>query len=220
MKVTVDTVVFTYQEGELKVLLIKRALEPFKNNWSLPGGYINDNESADNAAKRKLLEETKLSISYLEQLYTFTDINRDPRGRTVSIAYYSLVAPKELSKSPNFHATEIKFVYINRALSLDLAFDHGKILEYGLARLRNKIKYEPIGLGLLPVKFTMSQLHSMYETLLDRDIDIRNFTRKFKKIGILDESGIIYSGIGRPAISYSFNKRKYNKLKEFSFENL
>jgi 8-oxo-dGTP diphosphatase len=210
MKVTVDAVVFAYIEKELNVLLIKRTFDPFKSKWSLPGGFIGDFEDAGNAVKRKLKEETNIDLQYLEQLYTFTSVNRDPRERIISISYYVLINPVNHNLATNVHASEVKWIPFNQVKLNRLAFDHGAIAEYGRKRLANKIKYEPIGFELLPKKFSMSDLFYLYQTVLGHPLDRRNFIKKINSFGLLKKTNIKTEGnVGKPAELFEFDEKKY-----------
>src|SRR2546426_10228948 len=153
---TVDCVVFGFDEGELKVLLIQRALEPFKGKWALPSGFVRVDETVDDAARRELGEEAGLRGVFLEQLYTFGAVHRDPRERVVSVAYYALVKLAAFKTRAATDAAEARWFPISKAPRL--AFDHAEILATGLVRLKGKVRYEPIGFELLPPKFTLSQL--------------------------------------------------------------
>jgi len=218
MKVTVDAIVFAYIEKKLNVLLIKRAFEPYLNKWALPGGFIEDTENAEKAVIRKLKEETNIDLTYLEQLYTFTDVKRDPRERIISISYYVLINPENHSLSPNLHAKEVKWFPLKDTLKLQFAFDHYKIMAYAFERLQNKIKYEPIGFDLLPEEFTMSDLFALYEAILGEGLDRRNFMKKINGYNLLRNTRKKTSGhIGRRAIIFQFNKEKYEQLKKGGF---
>jgi 8-oxo-dGTP diphosphatase len=217
--VTVDCVVFGLDEAELKVLLIQRDLDPFKNRWALPGGFVRMEEDLENAARRELAEEAGIRDVFLEQLYTFGDVKRDPRGRVITIAYYALVnlaehEPKAATDARNaawFGASDVPA----------LAFDHAKILDAALERLRGKVRYQPIGFELLPRKFTLSQLQKLYETVLDRQLDKRNFRKKILSMGILLELDEIQQDVAhRAARLYRFDEDRYRKLKRkgFNFE--
>src|SRR5437016_9591348 len=153
---TVDCVVFGYDAGELKVLLIQRALEPFKGKWALPGGFVHVDETIDEAARRELAEEAGLKDVFLEQLYSFGALDRDPRERVVSVAYYSLVKLAAHDTKAATDAADACWFPISKAPKL--AFDHADILATALARLKGKVRYQPIGFELLPPKFTLSQL--------------------------------------------------------------
>lgn len=214
MNVTVDAVVFSYHEDELKALLIKRAFEPYLDMYALAGGFILNDESAEEGVLRKLKEETNVELDYLEQLKTFSDVNRDPRERIISIAYYGLIDPLKHTLIINKHAKDVKWFSIEEIKSMDLAFDHKKIFYYALDRLRNKLQYEPIGFELLPKYFTMTELWSLYCAVLGRKLDRRNFIRKIQGFGLLKESEIKSKGsVGKPPKLYKFNYEKYKELK-------
>jgi 8-oxo-dGTP diphosphatase len=208
---TVDCVVFGFDEGELKVLLIERALEPFKGRWALPGGFVRVDETLDEAARRELLEETGLKNVFLEQLYTFGAVERDPRERVVSVAYYALVKLSEHDAKAATDAANAQ--WYSAAEVPKLAFDHAEILATALARLKGKVRYQPIGFELLPPRFTLSELQHLYEAVLDSDLDKRNFRKKVLSYGLLTplkESQM--SGRHRPAQLFQFNTHKYQKL--------
>jgi len=145
--VTTDSVIFGFDESDLKILLIKRGIEPYKNSWALPGGFVRETESADDGAKRELKEETGLENIYIEQLYTFSKPDRDPRGRVISIAYFALVKLSDYSPKGGTDASEAKWFSVNDIPNL--AFDHEKIIHTALSRLKGKIRYQPIGFELL-----------------------------------------------------------------------
>ncbi len=216
---TVDCVVFGYDEGELKVLLIERGLEPFKGRWALPGGFVRVDETLDDAARRELAEEAGLRRVFLEQLYTFGTINRDPRERVVSVAYYALVKLSEHKAIAATDAANAAWVPVSKVSKL--AFDHADILALALARLKAKVRYQPIGFELLPPKFTLSQLQHLYEAVLGATLDKRNFRKKVLGFGLLvplKETQM--SGRHRPAQLFRFDAEKYEKLKKrgFNFE--
>lgn len=212
----VDCVVFGLDETDLKVLLIQRQLEPFVHAWALPGGFVRMEETADGAALRELSEETGITKVYLEQLYTFSDIERDPRGRVVTVAYYALA---KLSDHRIRAATDAENV---AWFSVDdppqLAFDHPRILDMALQRLRNKVRYAPVGFELLPPKFTLSQLQRLYEIILTQKLDKRNFRKKILSMGLLIETDERETGVAhRAARLYRFDRRKYRKLAKQGF---
>lgn len=212
IKLTVDAVVFGYEKGKITVLLIKRKYEPFKNNWAIPGGFIKDNESLEAAVERELFEETGVKINYLEQLYTFGNPDRDPRGRIVSIVYFGLVRPDAFNLLASTDAEDVNWFTINNLPQL--SFDHEAILNLAIKRLQAKITYEPIGFELLDKKFTFSDLEKLYSTLLGRPIDRRNFRKKILGLNVLDElDEKVSRGSGRPANLFKFNKEKYFQLK-------
>ena len=213
IKLTVDSVVFGYKEGEISVLLIKRKYEPFKGKWAIPGGFVKNEESLEQAAERELHEETGVKINFLEQLYTFGKPSRDPRSRIVSVAYFGLLRPDGLKIFASTDAKDVKWFNIKEMPKL--SFDHKEILGLAIKRLQAKITYEPIGFELLNKKFPFSDLEKLYTTLLGREIDRRNFRKKFLKLNILDElDELNLKGQGRPAKLFKFNQKRYFKLKK------
>jgi 8-oxo-dGTP diphosphatase len=216
---TVDCVVFGFDETELKVLLVQRGLAPFKGKWALPGGFVRVDETVDEAARRELSEETGLTNVFLEQLYTFGAIRRDPRERVVSVAYYALVNLAEHPASGASDASDA--AWFPAAKPPALAFDHSDILKTALNRLQGKVRYEPIGFELLPEKFTLSQLQHLYETVLHTELDKRNFRKKILSMGLLlSLNEQTRTGAHRPAQLFRFDTRKYATLKKrgFNFE--
>jgi 8-oxo-dGTP diphosphatase len=210
---TVDCVVFGLAEAELRVLLIERGLEPFAGGWALPGGFVRVDETLDQAAARELEEEAGLSGVFLEQLYTFGDLDRDPRERVVTVAYYALVQLSDHRVKAATDARRAKW-FAHSALP-PLAFDHGSIVETALRRLQGKVRYQPIGFALLPEKFTLGQLQGLYETVLARTLDKRNFRKKILKMDLLDELDEWQIGVRhRAARLYRFNPRKYRQLEK------
>lgn len=215
----VDCVVFGFDETELKVLLIRRGLDPFKGRWALPGGFVHMGETVDDAARRELVEETGLKNVFLEQLYTFSAVNRDPRDRVVSVAHYALVKLSDHSAKAATDAASAEWFPVSKVPPL--AFDHANILATALARLKGKVRYEPIGFELLPPKFTLSQLQHLYEAILETDLDKRNFRKKVLGFGLLIPlKGTQMTGRHRPAQLFSFDAEKYERLKKrgFNFE--
>ena len=202
IQVTVDIVVFTVHEQTLQVLLIERGIDPFKGRYALPGGFVRAEETLEQAAFRELLEETGTKNVYLEQLYTFGDPDRDPRGRVVTVAYYALVPT---DKSPLLAGTDAATAgwYPVSALP-PLAFDHGKIVEYAVDRLRNKLEYTNVGFQLLPAKFTLSALQALHEAILGKPLDKRNFRRKVLGLGLVKPSKEMQATGRKPAQLFSF----------------
>jgi 8-oxo-dGTP diphosphatase len=216
---TVDGVVFGFGAGELKVLLIQRALEPFKGKWALPGGFVRVDETLDDAARRELVEETGLEDIYLEQLYTFGTVKRDPRERVVSVAYYALVKLSDHKAKAATDAAEAKWFPVSQLPKL--AFDHADIVALALTRLQSKVRYQPIGFELLPPKFTLSDLQHLYEAILGTELDKRNFRKKVLGFGLLVAlNETLVGGRHRPAQLFRFDADKYEKLKKrgFNFE--
>jgi 8-oxo-dGTP diphosphatase len=212
----VDCVVFGFDEAELKVLLIQRALEPFKGKWALPGGFVHVDETTDDAARRELTEEAGLKGVFLEQLYTFGELGRDPRERVVSVAHYALVKLSGHRAKAATDAADAEWFPISNAPKL--AFDHAEILALALARLKAKVRYQPIGFELLPPKFTLSELQHLYEAVLETDLDKRNFRKKVLGFGLLvplKETRM--AGRHRPAQLFRFDAARYEKLKKRGF---
>ena len=216
---TVDCVIFGLDAGDLKVLLIRRDIKPFEGKWALPGGFVRVDETLDDAARRELQEETGVANVFLEQLYTFGELNRDPRERVVTVAYYALV---NLSDHRIKATTDARDAAWFAAADVPaLAFDHDKILEMALTRLKGKVRYQPIGFELLPQKFTLTQLQRLYETVLERELDKRNFRKKILSMDLLIELDEIEQDVAhRAARLYSFDEKKYRRLVQrgFNFE--
>lgn len=209
ISLTVDAVVFGYEApNNLLVLLIKRALDPFKDSWALPGGFVREEESLEQSVERELKEETGIEVDYLEQLYSFGDPQRDPRARIVSISYFGLIRPSGLELNPSTDALEAQWFNINDLPQL--AFDHQAIINKAIDRLRAKVTYEPIGFELLNEKFSFSELENLYTTLLGRPIDRRNFRKKIMSFGLLEQlNELRKEGPGRPASLFKFQMSKY-----------
>ena len=212
--VTADCVIFGFDGVSIKVLLIQRAIDPYKGKWALPGGFMNIDESAEECARRELEEETGLKTASVEQFYTFTDVMRDPRERVITVAHYALVRLSEVkggddaAKAQWFVQSEIP----------SLAFDHDRILRMALARLKERICFEPIGFELLPDVFTMSELQNLYEAILGVKFDRRNFYNKMLKLGILTEAEPRPENASRRTpTKYRFNSEKYAELKQKGF---
>jgi 8-oxo-dGTP diphosphatase len=208
---TVDCVVFGLDEEDLKVALIQRGLEPFAGKWALPGGFVRVEESLEEAARRELQEEAGFSKVYLEQLFTFGDVKRDPRERIVTVAYYALVNIRDHSVQAATDARNAAWFAVSDPPSL--AFDHQRILHAALERLKGKVRYQPVGFELLPPRFTLSQLQHLYETVLERPLDKRNFRRKALAMDFLEETDKIEQDVAhRAARLYRFNETNYRKL--------
>ncbi len=214
-----DCVIFGFDGGELKVLLIERIDSHYKNGWSLPGGYVHMDETTEDAAERVLRDKTKLKNVFLEQLYTFSDIDRDPRQRVVAVAYYALVDNKKFQLSAGGNAKNIAWFELSKMPKL--IFDHSKIVKLALERLKGKVRYQPVGFELLNDKFTLTQLQHLYEEILGTAIDKRNFRKKILKMKLLKPLNEKEQNVSRkPAQYFSFDKQAYKQftLSGFNFE--
>ncbi|WP_276978052.1 NUDIX domain-containing protein [Flavobacterium filum] len=217
IKIAVDAIVFGYHEKELKVLLIKQKYGHYKNCWALVGGFVKDEETLTEAVIRELEEETGVKISYLEQLYTFGDnIIRDPRYRVVTVAYFALVNSSRFDLKADTDAIDVKWCNVDELP--ELAYDHNEIFNFALKRLKSKLSYQPIGFNLLEKEFLFSELENLYCTILQKNIDRRNFRKKILKFGILQETKKVSENRhGRPAKYFKFNDKKYNQLLKEGF---
>ena len=205
--VTVDVLLFTIEDGELKILLVKRNQPPFKESWALPGGFVRIFESLEEAAKRELKEESNVDDVYLEQLFTFGDVNRAPRERVITVTYLALADANSGNVASSGDAKESKLFSLRKLPKL--AFDHSRIIDYGLSRLRAKLGYTNIVFGLLPTEFTLTQLQTVYEIILNNKVDKRNFRKKIMATGLLKSSGKKSEGTAhRPALYYSFKEKR------------
>ena len=220
IKVSVDAVVFGYEvKNNLSVLLIKRGIEPFKDQWALPGGLVLNDETLEEAVLRELKEETGITIDYLEQLYTFGAPKRDPRNRVLSVSYFGLVKPNHFDIKAATDAADV--LWFNLDELPKLAFDHQAILDTAHQRLKSKLSYQPIGFDLLNDEFPFSDLENLYMTILENEIDRRNFRKKMLSFGIIQETNKIEKiGSGRPAKLFKFNKKIFKQLSsgDFHFE--
>lgn len=206
--VALDAIIFGFDRENLKLLLIKRDFEPEKGNWSLMGGFLEADESLDDAASRILQKLTGLKNIYLEQLYGFGEIDRDPVERTISIAYYSLINIHD-------HDKELVKKYSASWFPIDdlpdLIFDHQKMVKAAKARLRYKAASQPVGFELLPEKFTLPELQQLYESIYETELDKRNFRRRILSMGVLEKTGekqMKFSKKG--AYLYRFNEKKFH----------
>ncbi len=216
IKLTVDAVVFGYRDGQLFITLIKRKYEPYQGQWALPGGFVLPDEDLETAVQRELQEETGIQTRFLEQLYTFGAVERDPRQRIVSVAYMGLVRPSDFYIQASTDAQDVGWFPVDALPKL--AFDHESIVQFGLNRLRGKLTYEPIGLNLLDEKFPFGDLERLYATILNKPIDRRNFRKKFLSFGILTElSEKVSLDKGRPAVLYSFDQVRYQEFMQEGF---
>jgi 8-oxo-dGTP diphosphatase len=202
--VTVDIVVFTIQNNELKVLLVKRNVEPFKRKWAIPGGFVKMDESLEEAAKRELQEESGVKNEYLEQLYTFGEPKRDPRGRVITVSYMALINSDNIKLEAKTDVSEAQWFSVNKLPTL--AFDHKKILDYALLRLKWKFEYTTVAFSLLSKEFVISQVQKIYEIVFNKKFDKRNFAKKLLAIDILEEKGIKTGVSHRPPMLYTLKK--------------
>lgn len=212
IRVTVDVVIFTVRDGALHVLLVRRAGAPYAGRYAIPGGFVHEDESLERAALRELAEETGVRDIYLEQLYSFGDPGRDPRGRVVTIAFFALIASAHLRLAAGTDAAEARWFRTSELPAL--AFDHRRIVDYAVERLRNKLEYTTVGFQLLPEKFTLGELQNVYEAILAKRIDKRNFRRKIQLLGILTPLRESRATGRRPAQLYRFSARRFEKLKD------
>ncbi len=209
--VTVDIVIFTIKDNDLKVLLVKRGIEPFKGKWAIPGGFVHLNESLEQAAERELKEETNVKEVYLEQLYSFGNVGRDPRGRVITIAYFALANSDKINLKATTDVSEARWFLVSKLP--ELAFDHKKIMDYALKRLKWKFEYTTVAFSLLDKKFTLSELQAIYEIVFNKKFDKRNFRKKILSLGILNEEEIKKNVSNRPPQLFSL-KEKIGKVIE------
>ena len=212
--VTADCVIFGFDGVSIKVLLIQRGIEPYKGQWAFPGGFLKMNETVEECAKRELEEETGLKSASVEQFYTFSAVNRDPRERVITVAHYALVRLSEVKGGDD--AASAKWFAMNEIPSL--AFDHDHILRLAVKCLKERICFEPIGFELLPEFFTMTELQNLYEAILEVKFDRRNFYNKMLKLGILSDAEPRPANASRRTpCKYRFNAEKYAELKQKGF---
>ncbi len=209
--VTVDVVMMSLRQRDLQVLLIKRRSWPYEGMWAIPGGFVNIDESLETAAKRELQEETGVQDVYLEQLYTFGDPGRDPRTRVITVVYFALLDSERLQVKAASDAADVGWFSVYDLPPL--AFDHDRILDYTLNRLRGKLEYTTIAFNLLPEQFTLRELQRVYEIIHHRKLDKRNFRKKILSTNILEDTGDKkMEGTHRPARLYRFNPAAEHKL--------
>lgn len=217
--VATDCVIFGFDGIDLQVLLIERGIEPFLGKWALPGGFLQMNETTEECARRELEEETGIKNVFMEQLYTFSDVGRDPRGRVLSVSYFALVKSADYTVVGGDDAAKAQWFPMHTIPSL--AFDHDRVLRVAHSRLKGKIRYQPIGFELLDEQFTIPQLQQLYEAILGIQIDRRNFSRKIRNLDILVPLDIKAKGGAHKApMLYKFDKQKYHELvsRGFNFE--
>lgn len=217
IKVAVDAVVFAYKDKTLSVLLVKQKYGQNKDQWVLPGGLVKDDESLKDAVERELFEEAGIKVNYLEQLYTFgDDIHRDPRNRVISVSYFALVNPSKMKLKSGTDAKDARWFSLSEIPKLP--FDHNIIINKSIERIQSKLAYQPIGFELLNKQFPFSDLENLYQTILNKEIDRRNFRKKILSFGLINETDqMTQKGAGRPAKLFKFNQSKYNKLVKEGF---
>ena len=212
--VTTDCVIFGFDGHDIKILLVERGIDPYKGKWALPGGFLKPDESAEQGALRELLEETGLPSAYMEQFHTYSTPDRDPRERVITIAFLALVKLQEVRGGDD--AADARWFAVNQVPQL--AFDHDVILCDAMARLREKIHFHPIGHDLLPEKFTMKELQTLYESVLGVRFDRGNFAKKMLHLDILTQlDETVWPTPRRQARLYQFNLDKYKELKQRGF---
>ena len=204
--VTVDVLLFTIRQEKLQLALIKRGIEPHLGSWAIPGGFVRMDEELEEAARREIEEETGVRDVFLEQLYTFGDLGRDPRTRVITIVYFALVPGEHLTLRADTDASDASWFATDDLP--DLAFDHNKIVEVGIERLKAKIEYSNIAYGLLPARFRLSELQRVYEIILGRALDKRNFRKRVLALGLVEATDKFSSGAHRPAQLFRWKKRR------------
>ena len=213
LAVTTDCIIFGFDGIKLKVLLIQRGGDPFKGSWAFPGGFMQMDETAEEGARRELKEETGLEGAFIEQLQAFSEVNRDPRERVITIAFYALVKISEVKGGDD--AAQARWFSLDEIPSL--AFDHDRILRVATSRLKEKIHFEPIGFELLPEVFTMTELQNLYEAILEIQFDRRNFYKKIISLGLLIPVQPEAERKPRKLIRYRFDAGRYAELKQKGF---
>ena len=216
---SIDCVIFGFKEAQLSVLIVKHGQGSTKGQWALPGGWINYNESLDEAAKRILTAQTSVENIFLEQFHTFGDTDRFPDKRVITVCYYALVNIEKVELHAGSSVSEVKWFTISTIP--EMAFDHNKIFTKCFTHLQRKVQHEPIGFNLLPQKFTLLQLQQLYEAILGKKLDKPNFRRKLMKMNLLVSCKEKQKDVShRAAQLYKFDKKVYDRLvkDEFAFE--
>ena len=209
--VTADMAIFSIIDNDLKILLVKRNVPPFRDMWALPGGFVDVNESLEDAAKRELFEETGVKDVYLEQLYSFGDPKRDPRGRVITVAHFALISADKVRLRAATDVSGVQWCSIKYIPKL--AFDHNKIVTYALQRLRWKLEYTTVAYSLLADKFTLTELQNVYEIILGKKFDKRNFRKKILSLGVLKDTKETKTDVShRPAKLYTFKKKSVEMI--------
>ena len=212
MRIAVDAVVFSVINDELKILLIKRKFPPFKDQYALPGGFVQDNENFREAVGRELKEETNVKDVFLKQLKAYGDVKRDPRGRVISVAFLALISPdQKLEASTDAYDAQ----WYSASMLPELAFDHDKIINYALFQLKYEIQTTNVAFQILPNRFTLTQLQKLYESILGKELDKRNFRKRIKELDLLRATRETFmEGAHRPARLYEFKEKEYENIGE------
>ncbi|MDR3626676.1 MAG: NUDIX domain-containing protein [Ignavibacteriaceae bacterium] len=214
--ISIDCAVFGFEQSVFEILLIKRARNPNKGSWALPGGFIKKEELVEDAAKRILEVTTGVSDIYLEEVAVFDEVNRFPLWRVFTIGHFALISPEHYKLTTGIDSTEVKWFRLDELP--DLPFDHKHIIDVALSKLRSRVRYKPIGFELLPEKFTLPQLQALYEVILGKKLDKRNFRKKIMKMNLLKQlKEKDKNNVRRAAYLYKFDKYNYNKLKDNGF---
>ena len=213
---SIDCVIFGFEKSVLEILLIRRAVKPEKGKWALPGGFLKKDELIVNAAKRILRDTTGLNNIYLEEIALFDQIDRYPIRRVFTIGHFALISPENYNLTTGIDTIDVKWFLLNELP--ELPFNHKRIIDTALEKLRSRIKYKPIGFELLPKKFTLPQLQNLYEVIIDKKLDKRNFRKKILSMGMLRQLEEKDTKSKRRAASlYKFEKETYNRLKKNGF---
>jgi 8-oxo-dGTP diphosphatase len=219
LALSIDCVVFGFDDDGIKVLLIERSADPFEGFWALPGDLVDPHKDLNESVNEVLFGLTGLSNLYLEQVETFGEVNRHPFGRVITTSYYTLVKISDYKVNPASFAKEAKWFKLEDVG--ELAFDHNNILNSCFRRLQKSVRIKPIGFELLPKQFTLSELQALYENVLQMPLDARNFRKKINALKILKDLGMTQKNVAhRPAKLFSFDEKNYNNLKNtgFNFE--
>ncbi|MBU0472982.1 MAG: NUDIX hydrolase [Bacteroidetes bacterium] len=216
---SIDCVVFGFENNKLELLLIKRKSNPSKDSWALPGGFVLKTETLDEAAVRILEENSNVKNIYLEQVHTFSRIDRFPLRRVISVAYFALIDPENHFLKPGVDTTDVKWFQVNE--KIEFPFDHAEIFQRALKRLRQRVRTKPIGFELLPEKFSLTQLQNLYECILDENMDKRNFRKRILSYNMLIPLDEYQEGVAhRAARLYKFDSKEYQNFidKGFNFQ--
>ncbi|MEZ4986027.1 MAG: NUDIX domain-containing protein [Saprospiraceae bacterium] len=219
---TVDNVIFGFDEGDLKILLIKRQEEPYTDHWALPGYFVLPDEDLNTAAQRVLKKLAGLDNVYLEQVKSFGAVDRHPFGRVITVAYFALIKIADFAPRPDKDvAGEVRWFNVKDVPQLDLAFDHEEMIQECFSKLKREVRIRPVGFELLPPKFTLTELQHLYEAILETELDKRNFRKKILSMNLLIDLEEMQEGVAhRPAKLYEFDGQKYEEFLQegFSFE--